>query len=76
VAITNHRIRNVSNGPMSFQWKDYRAGNKQKQRLMTMASHEFIRRFLVHTLPAGFQRICYLGLLANRFHSCSGRQIV
>ena len=67
VAISNHRIRNVSNGRVSFQWKNYRAGNKQKQWLMTLAAGEFIRRFLIHTLPAGFQRIRYFGLLANRF---------
>jgi hypothetical protein len=67
VAISNHRIRQVSNGHVSFQWKDYRAGNRQKQRLMTLSAHEFIRRFLIHTLPAGFQRIRYFGLLANRF---------
>lgn len=67
VAISNHRIRNASNGQVSFQWKDYRAGSRQKQRLMTLAADEFIRRFLLHTLPAGFQRIRYFGLLANRF---------
>jgi hypothetical protein len=67
VAISNHRIRNVSNGRVSFQWKDYRAGNRQKQRQMTLDAHEFIRRFLIHTLPSGFQRIRYFGLLANRF---------
>jgi hypothetical protein len=67
VAISNHRIRHVSNGQVSFQWKDYRAGKKQKQRVMTLSASEFIRRFLIHTLPAGFQRIRYFGLLANRF---------
>jgi hypothetical protein len=67
VAISNHRIGNVSNGQVSFQWKDYRTGNKQKQRLMTLDADEFIRRFLLHTLPAGLQRIRYFGLLANRF---------
>jgi len=67
VAISNHRIRHVSNGQVSFQWKDYRAGNRQKQRLMTLPAEEFIRRFLIHTLPTGFQRIRYFGLLANRF---------
>jgi Putative transposase/Transposase zinc-binding domain len=67
VAISNHRIRNVSDGQVSFQWNDYRAGHRQKQRVMTLPAHEFIRRFLIHTLPAGFQRIRYFGLLANRF---------
>jgi len=67
VAISNHRIRHVSNGRVSFHWKDYRAGNRQKQRTMTLPVEEFIRRFLIHTLPPGFQRIRYFGLLANRF---------
>jgi Putative transposase/Transposase zinc-binding domain len=67
VAISNHRIRQVSNAQVSFQWKDYRAGNRQKRRVMTLAADEFIRRFLIHTLPPGFQRIRYFGLLANRF---------
>ena len=67
VAISNHRILGVSNGQVSFQWKDYRGKGKQKSRVMTLAVDEFIRRFLIHTLPPGFPRIRYFGFLANRF---------
>jgi Putative transposase len=45
--------------------KDYRKGNRQKT--MTLAADEFIRRFLLHVLPEGFQRIRYYGFLANRY---------
>jgi hypothetical protein len=47
-------------------WKDYRNKDQQKSRAMTLASGEFIRRFLIHTLPQGFPRIRHFGLLANR----------
>src|SRR5437879_6135742 len=50
-------------GVFSFQWKDYRDG--QKQKVMTLSAEEFIRRFLQHALPPGFQRIRYYGFLAN-----------
>jgi hypothetical protein len=49
-----------------FQWKDYRHKHKEKSRAMTVAVDEFIRRFLLHTLPPGFQRIRHFGFLANR----------
>ena len=49
---------------MTFRWKDYAHGNRQ--RLMTLDAVEFIRRFLLHILPAGFQRLRQYGLLANR----------
>jgi Putative transposase/Transposase zinc-binding domain len=64
VAISNNRIRDVGDGHVSFQWKDYRDGNRQK--LMTLEADEFIRRFLLHVLPQGFQRIRYYGFLGNR----------
>src|SRR5690606_23068448 len=51
-------------GHVTFRWKDYRDGNAQKT--MTLAAAEFIRRFLLHVLPAGFHRIRYYGLLGNR----------
>jgi hypothetical protein len=47
-----------------FRWKDYRDGNRQKT--MTLDGKEFIRRFLIHVLPAGFHRIRYYGFLGNR----------
>ena len=49
---------------MSFTWRDYRDHNRQK--IMTLAADEFIRRFLLHVLPEGFHRIRYYGLLGNR----------
>ncbi len=67
VAISNDRILNVSQGQVTFQWRDYRAEQKYKSRVMTVSADEFIRRFLLHTLPPGFQRIRHFGFLANRF---------
>ena len=63
VAISNRRLLALEDGQVSFQWKDYRDG--QQQKLMTVSADEFIRRFLQHALPPGFQRIRYYGLLAN-----------
>ena len=48
---------------MSFTWKNYRQNGKS--RVMTLQAHEFIRRFLLHTLPDGFHRIRHYGFLAN-----------
>ena len=66
VAISNQRLLAVHNGQVTFSWKDYRRGGREKSRRMTLACGEFIRRFLLHTLPPGFQRIRHCGLLANR----------
>jgi len=66
VALSNDRILGVSPGRVTFQWKDYRSKYRHKSRSMTLDAEEFIRRFLIHTLPAGFQRIRYFGLMANR----------
>ncbi len=66
VAISNQRLLAVRNGEVTFQWKDYRSKDRQNSRVMTLAAEEFIRRFLLHTLPPGFQRIRHFGLLANR----------
>ena len=64
VAISNHRLRSLENGNVSFAWKDYAHGNQTKD--MTLDAVEFIRRFLIHVLPSGFVRIRQFGLLANR----------
>jgi putative transposase/transposase-like zinc-binding protein len=64
VAISNHRLLSSKDGKVTFSWKDYSHG--QQQSLMTLNSDEFIRRFLLHVLPRGFQRIRQFGLLANR----------
>jgi Putative transposase/Transposase zinc-binding domain len=66
VAISNQRLQSADKGQVTFQWKDYRNKDKQKSKTMTLASGEFIRRFLIHTLPQGFPRIRHFGLLANR----------
>jgi len=48
-----------------FRWKDYRADARERQKLMTLATGEFIRRFLIHVLPQGFHRIRHYGLFAS-----------
>ena len=65
VAISNNRLLDIENDQVSFQWKDYRTGGQVKT--MTLSAEEFIRRFLLHVLPCGFQRIRYYGLLGNRY---------
>jgi hypothetical protein len=64
VAISNQRILSFENGRVTFRWKDYAQANRQ--RTMTLDAVEFIRRFLLHALPKGFQRIRHFGFLANR----------
>lgn len=63
VAITNRRLLACDNGQVTFRWKDYQRGNRQ--RLMTLDAVEFIRRFLLHVLPRGFQRMRHYGFFAN-----------
>jgi hypothetical protein len=65
VAISNNRLLDIDNGQVSFTWKDYRDNNCQK--IMPLSAAEFIRRFLLHVLPNGFQRIRYYGFLSNRY---------
>lgn len=64
VAISNNRLLDIEDGHVTFRWKDYRDGDAQKT--MTLAAEEFIRRFLLHMLPPGLQRIRYYGFLGNR----------
>jgi hypothetical protein len=63
VAISNHRLVSVTDHEVAFRWKDYR--HRGKAKVMTLDAHEFIRRFLLHTLPDGFHRIRHYGFLAN-----------
>jgi hypothetical protein len=63
VAISNQRLVSLEAGQVTFDWKDYR--HPQKTKRMTVAADEFIRRFLLHVLPPGFQRIRHFGFLAN-----------
>jgi Putative transposase/Transposase zinc-binding domain len=64
VAISNNRLMELKDGRISFTYKDYKHENRQK--VMTLSADEFLRRFLLHVLPDGFQRIRNYGLLGNR----------
>ena len=63
VAISNNRLLNFADGHFDFKWKDYRQDSQPK--VMRLDAAEFVRRFLLHVLPSGFQRIRHYGLLAN-----------
>jgi len=65
VAIANSRLIACDRNRVSFRWKDYRAEGRDRQKVMTLATTEFIRRFLIHVLPSGFHRIRHYGLLAS-----------
>jgi hypothetical protein len=65
MAISNHRLLAFDGQKVSFLWRDYAHGNKQ--RAMTLDAVEFLRRFFLHALPRGFVRIRHYGLLSNRF---------
>ena len=65
VAISNRRLIAFDEKGVTFRYKDYRRDGPDRQRVMTLASHEFIRRFLLHVLPRGFHRIRHYGLLAG-----------
>jgi len=64
VAISNDRVLDIEDEKVRFRWKDYR---ECKKKTMTLTAEEFIRRFLLHVLPEGFQRIRYYGFLGNRY---------
>lgn len=63
VALTNNRLVSLEGNEVAFRYKDYAQGNRQ--RVMRLPAHEFIRRFLLHVLPKGFMRIRHYGLLGN-----------
>ena len=65
VAISNRRPLAFDDVGVTFRYKDYRRDGGQRQRAMTLATDEFIRRFLLHVLPRGFHRIRHYGLLAS-----------
>jgi hypothetical protein len=64
IAISNDRLIAIDDNKVCFKWKDYR--NRQRRGTITLAADEFMRRFLLHVLPVGFQRIRYYGFLCNR----------
>ena len=71
VAISNRRLIAFDKTGVTFCYKDYRRDGPERQRVMTLAPHEFIRRFLLHVLPRGFHRIRHYGLLASSARKAS-----
>jgi putative transposase/transposase-like zinc-binding protein len=65
VAIANSRLIALDRKGVTFKWKDYRAKGRERAKVMTLATHEFIRRFLIHVIPSGFHRIRHYGLFAS-----------
>jgi hypothetical protein len=71
VAISNSRLLALDERGVTFRWKDYRAKGRTRYKTMSLAPDEFMRRFLLHVLPAGFHRIRHYGLLANGARSAN-----
>jgi hypothetical protein len=67
IAISNHRIIKIENDKVYFHWRDYADSNKNK--IMAIETHEFIRRFLLHVLPKRYVKIRHFGLFGNRNRS-------
>jgi hypothetical protein len=65
VAISNSRLIGFEHNSVTFKWKDYRIDGRDRYKRMTLATNEFIRRFLIHVLPDGFHRIRHYGLFAS-----------
>ena len=65
IAISNRRLLSADENGVTFKYKDYRIEGPGRYKTMTLATDEFIRRFLIHVLPKGFHRIRHYGLLAN-----------
>jgi hypothetical protein len=65
VAISNRRLISADQNGVTFRYKDYRLDGSARYKRMTLATNEFIRRFLVHVLPKGLHRIRHYGLLAK-----------
>ena len=66
VAISNRRLISANETSVTFKYKDYRIDGPERYKAMTLATDEFIRRFLMHVLPKGLHRIRHYGLLTNR----------
>ena len=65
IAISSRRLISLDESGVTFRYKDYRRDGAERYRTMTLATDEFIRRFLLHVLPKGFHRIRHYGLLAS-----------
>jgi hypothetical protein len=79
VAISNQRLLALDERGVTFRWKDYRVTGKTRYKSMTLDTHEFMRRFMLHVLPGGFHRIRHYGLLANggrREHLARARELL
>ena len=64
VAISNRRLTEIKDHQVTFRWRD--SADRNRQKLMTLDAITFIRRFLLHVLPAGFVKIRHFGFMANR----------
>ena len=79
VAISNRRLLALDERGVTFRYKDYRRSGAERYQVMTLATDEFIRRFLLHVLPHGFHRIRHYGLLASggrRDHLARARELL
>jgi hypothetical protein len=79
VAISNSRLVACDDRGVTFRWKDYREHGRTRYKTMTVATDEFMRRFLLHVLPSGFHRIRHYGLLANanrKTHIATAREVL
>jgi hypothetical protein len=79
VAISNSRLLSFNEAGVTFHYKDYRRHGAERQRVMTLGTDEFIRRFLLHLLPRGFHRIRHYGLLsasARKAHLARARELL
>ena len=65
VAISNRRLIAFDEAGVTFRYKDYRRSGPQRHQVITLDTHEFMRRFLLHVLPHGFHRIRHYGLFAS-----------
>jgi Putative transposase len=65
VAIANSRLIAFDGNSVTFKWKDYRIEGRDRFKVMTLDTNEFIRRFLIHVLPHGFHRIRHYGFFAS-----------
>ncbi len=71
VAISNRRLLAFNENGVTFRYKDYRRDTVHQQRVMTLATDEFIRRFMLHVLPRAFHRIRHYGLLTSSSRKAS-----
>ncbi|MBI1788118.1 MAG: IS91 family transposase [Acidobacteria bacterium] len=69
VAVSNQRLLALDHEQVTFQYKDYRSHDPQRSRQMSLPAEEFLRRFLLHVIPSGFQRIRHYGLYSNRYRA-------